>query len=262
MSLAFDRSGSGPPLLLLHPLGADRRVWDPVIDRLASEREVIAIDLPGFGGSRPLRGGPPTPARLADAVASFAREIGVDTPHVAGNSLGGWVALELALYHQVRSVTAIAPAGLWAAPLTPKRGIARGIAKATLPLMPGLLRTPRGRRAALLATVAHPERVPPEQALALVRAYASAPGFRAVNDAMRANVFTGLERIRVPVTLAWPQYDRLVRRPAHLPPTVRNVSLSDCGHVPMWDDPARVARVLVSGSAPRQVEDHADRAMI
>ena len=69
---------------------------------------------------------------------------------------------------------------------------------------------------ALAATVGDAVRVPPEDALRLVRAYADAPGFE-VNAAMRAGRFTGLEHIRVPVTLGWPEYDRLVRQPAHLP---------------------------------------------
>ena len=49
--LAYDRRGSGPTLVLLHPLGADRHVWAPVIDRVAERRDVIALDLPGFGES-------------------------------------------------------------------------------------------------------------------------------------------------------------------------------------------------------------------
>ncbi len=95
--LAFERRGSGPPLLLLHPLGADRHVWAPVLDRLARERDVVCVDLPGFGGSAPLEGDS-SPAALAAAVAEFADALGIGgSVHVAGNSLGGWVALELAL---------------------------------------------------------------------------------------------------------------------------------------------------------------------
>src|SRR5207244_243458 len=131
----------------------------------------------------------------------------------------------------------IAPAGLWAQPLRPRRGTARRAARAVLPVLPALVRTVAGRRAALGGTVARPERVPPAAALHLVRSYALAPGFAAANDAMRAGRFTGLERIRVPVTLAWPQFDRLVAPPRALPPTVRSVRLAGCGHVPTWDDP-------------------------
>jgi pimeloyl-ACP methyl ester carboxylesterase len=248
--LAYDRRGSGPVLVLVHPLGADHQVWLPVLDRLAAERDVIALDLPGFGDSPVLAGGgPPTPRALAMAVAGFLDGLGLGgRVHVAGNSLGGWVALELAAAGHARSVTAIAPAGLWPEPLAPKRALARGLAKAIRPALPALVRRPVGRRLALASTVAHAERVPPEAALRLVRAYADAPGFEAVNRAMRANRFTRLEHIRVPVTLAWPEHDHLVARPAHLPPTVRNVALPDAGHVPMWDAPDLVASVLLQGS--------------
>ena len=248
--IAYERAGTGPVLVLLHPLGADRHVWEPVMDRLAAERDVIALDLPGFGGSPSLNGGgPPTPAALAVAIAEFLPAIAPDGPHhVAGNSLGGWVALELAAAGHARSVTAIAPAGLWPEPLAPKRGIARAVAKILRPGLPALVRGAAGRRLALAATVAAAERVPPTAALRLVQAYADAPGFEAVNRAMRSGRFTRLEHIRVPVTLAWPEHDRLVARPAHLPPAVRNVALPAAGHVPMWDAPEAVATVLLEGS--------------
>jgi pimeloyl-ACP methyl ester carboxylesterase len=245
--LAHDRLGRGPVLVLLHPLGADRRVWDPVLEALAERREVLAVDLPGFGQSPPVPG-TPTPRTLAKAVASFLASTGVTRPHVAGNSLGGWVALELALQGQARSATAIAPAGLWSAPLLPKRGIARGLARAGLPLIAPVARTALGRRLLLAGVVAYPARVPPQAAGHLVRCYATAPGFKQVNDAMRAGRFEALERIRVPVTLVWPEHDRLVRRPAWLPGTVKSRELENCGHIPMWDAPAQVAKLLIDCS--------------
>lgn len=250
MSIAYNRTGAGPVLVLLHPLGADRHVWLPVMDRLAAERDVIAVDLPGFGDSPALNGGkPPTPAALAAAIAELLRGIAPGGPHhAAGNSLGGWVALELAAAGHARSVTAIAPAGLWSEPLAPKRGTARSLAKVIRPGLGWLVRSPAGRRLALAGTVAHPERVSREAALRLVQAYADAPGFAEVNKAMRAGRFMGLEQIRVPITLAWPERDRLVARPAHLPPTVRNVMLPGAGHLPMWDTPRAVAEVLLQGS--------------
>ncbi|HEX5924612.1 MAG TPA: hypothetical protein VFY45_12330 [Baekduia sp.] len=91
--------------------------------------------------------------------------------------------------------------------------------------------------------------MPPAAAARLVRAYAHGPDFPAVNAAMRAGHFTALADIGVPVTLAWPQLDRLVTRPQVLPAHVRNVTLTDCGHIPTWDDPDAAARVLLEGSA-------------
>lgn len=247
MALAYDRLGQGPPLLLLHPLGADRRAWDPILDQVAQHREVVAVDLPGFGGSPPLTE-TPTPRALAEAVAAFLESIGVPRPHVAGNSLGGWVALELALAGHVRSATAIAPAGFWAQPLTPKRGIARNVTRVLLPVLDRVASSGCGRRLLLARSVARPERVPPDAAAHLVRSYITAPGFTAVNDAMRAGRFEGLERIRVPVTLAWSEHDGLVRPPAWLPPAIACRVLEGCGHIPMWDEPARVASLLLGSS--------------
>jgi pimeloyl-ACP methyl ester carboxylesterase len=252
VKLGYDRLGSGPPLVLLHSLGTDRCVWHPVLDRLATQRDVIALDLPGFGES-PALPDDVTPHALAAVVATFVRdELGLERPHVAGNSLGGWIALELALAGQAASVTAIAPAGLWPRALGPKPSIARGIARVAMPLLGPVLASEGGRRLALAGTMAHPERVPREDALRLVRAYAAAPGYATVNAAMRAGRFQGLEKIRVPLTFGWPDHDRLVGRPAHLPQAARNVVLHDCGHVPMWDDPAQVASLLLTGSLDRR----------
>lgn len=228
-------------MLLLHPLGADRHVWGAVAERLEDERETIAVDLPGFGGSPPLPDDPPpVPARLAAAIAAE----GLRDIDVAGCSLGGWVALELGLMGAARQVTAIAPAGLWPEPLVPRRSSARALARTASPALPALLRNAGLRRAVLSQFVAHPERVDAGRATALVRAYAQAPGFEAVNDAMRTNRFTGLADLRVPTTLAWPDHDRLVGPPRVLPPTVRSVVLRDCGHLAMWDDPDQVAALL------------------
>jgi len=204
--------------------------------------------MPGFGESPAVGAGAVTPADLAAAIGAHLSALGLDRPHVAGNSLGGWVALELALAGQARSVTAIAPAGMWAQPLLPKRSPARALAGALSPVLPALLRSERGRRAALAGTTAHPERIPYAAALQLVRAYATASGFDAANAGMRANRFTGLDRIAVPLTLAWPDHDRLVGRPRSIPSTAREVVLHGCGHMPTWDDPEQVAAVLLAGS--------------
>jgi pimeloyl-ACP methyl ester carboxylesterase len=241
--LAFTRVGSGEPLVLIHALGADRRMWDPVLERLGAERDVIAFDLPGFGGSRPVA--PARPVDLAASVAASVAALGLSRPVVAGVSLGGWVALELALAGDASAVTAIAPAGLWPAPLQPRRSRARRVARALSPVLPLVLRTARGRRLALSSNVGHPDRVPYPDALRLVRTYARSPGFDAVNAAMRASRFAQLAEVTVPVVLAWPDLDRIVSRPRALPGNVRNVVLRGCGHMPTWDDPAAVAALLL-----------------
>ena len=82
-----------------------------------------------------------------------------------------------------------------------------------------------------------------------MRAYANAPGFDAVNDGMRGErASPGWSEIAVPLTLAWPEHDRLVGRPRSVPAGAREFVLRDCGHMPTWDDPEQVARVLLEGS--------------
>jgi pimeloyl-ACP methyl ester carboxylesterase len=249
VTLAYDRAGAGPALVLLHALGGDRQMWRPLLPYLEPHRDVIRVDLPGFGASPPLDGDP-DPAALGAAVRDLLAALDLDRgrAHVAGNSLGGWVALEMAAAGDAASVTAIAPAGLWRRPLAPKPAVARRLARLARPVLGPLLRSARGRRLALGGTIAHPERVPAADAAALARAYASAPGFVAVNRAMRAGMFTRLADIDVPVTLVWPEHDRLIAPVRDAPANVRQVALPDAGHVPMWDAPQAVAAVLLEGS--------------
>ena len=247
-TLAHHRTGHGSPLVLLHPLGADRHVWDGLVPLLAARRELITIDLPGFGESPALEGQVPTPRALAVAVAEHLAAIGVERPHVAGNSLGGWVALELGVMGGARSVSGIAPAGLWPEPLVPKAAIAHRLARGLLPAARWSVATRPGRSVLLSSAAAHPRRVPAAAARQLVESYALAPDFVRVNDAMRAGRFEGLERIRCPVTLVWPDHDRLIRRPVWVPDRIRNVVLSDAGHMPMWDAPEALAEILIGAS--------------
>ena len=244
------RRGSGEPLVLIHPLGAELVVWEPVLERLARDRDVIALDLPGFGGSRPLfNGSAATPWMLARSVASFLDELGLGRVHVAGNSLGGWVALELAKANRALSVTGLCTAGLWRRPLGPRPGRdIRRVGRALLPVLPALMRSASGRRLVLRGSVARPERVPPHAATRLVRSYLHSPGYEGANSAMRAEVFAGVEDIRVPVTLAWAEHDRVVARPRTRVRDWRTVILHGCGHIPTWDDPDQVARLLLLSS--------------
>ncbi|HET9103987.1 MAG TPA: alpha/beta fold hydrolase [Solirubrobacteraceae bacterium] len=231
--------------MLLHPLGADQRIWDPIVDRLKDRRELITVDMPGFGASPPLPLSDPTPARLAAAIAAGLSRLGVAQPHVAGNSLGGWVALELARLGAVASSTAIAPAGLWPGPLRPKPNAAHRLARAFLPLIGPIAATGAGRRLLLSSAVAHPDRVPAAASVHLIRAYARAPGFVSVNRAMRAGHFTDLAQITVPVTLVWCEHDGLIARPRHLPDHVTSIELAGAGHIPFWDAPDAVVEILL-----------------
>ena len=250
-SLSFDRTGAGQPLVLVHPLGADRGVWAPVMDLLAESHDVIAVDMPGFGDSPETPPNvPPTAGEITARVLATLDELGIESAHAAGISLGGWVALEFAKSARCLSVTALCAAGFWARPLGPRPEVTRATARRLLPFMRPLLSTARGRTPVLRGAVARPERVPAADAYRLVRAYALSPGFDRANAEMRRTLFSGLEDIRVPVTLAWAEFDRSVSRPRRgVPDGVRTEFLAGCGHIPTWDDPQRVAEVILAGAA-------------
>jgi pimeloyl-ACP methyl ester carboxylesterase len=251
---------SREPLLLIHGLGGSRSIWEPVIGLLEPEREAIAIDMPGFGSAEPLPPGiEPTAANLARRLHEECAERGLERPHVAGNSLGGWVALEMGRFGWAASVTALSPAGLWSRPLgEPARGgvraLLRGSAwvRAARPLLAPAFLLPATRRLAFQAIAAHPERIPPAAARQLVLGWLDGEGYDAANRAMRAHVFepAGYPR-EVPVTIAWGEHDRLVGppRPRRRPAGARFVVLPGVGHTPTWDDPELVAATLLEGSS-------------
>jgi pimeloyl-ACP methyl ester carboxylesterase len=251
------RHGHGDPLILLHSLGGSLIQWSPVMDRLAAEREVIALDMPGFGESAELpEGVSPRAANLATAVLDFYDALGIEgTPAVAGISLGGWVAVECARQGGASAVVALCPAGFWKrSPEESNRALARRRRRGRLarPLFRPIMATARGRRQALGRVIRHPERLRPGEAEAIARAYVTAPAYEETSALMRAGRVEELKSIKVPITLAWAEHDTLVRNkplPAKLlPKRAEQVVLPGCGHVPTWDDPGLVTRVVLAGA--------------
>ncbi|GAA3898526.1 alpha/beta fold hydrolase [Streptomyces lacrimifluminis] len=258
VTLSYARVGAGEPLLLLHGIGHHRQAWDPVIDILATERDVIAVDLPGFGASPALPDGFPHDLPTMTAVFSALCEaLDLDRPHVAGNSLGGLLALELGREKRVRSVTTLSPAGFWS---QPERRYAFGVLLAMrraarsmpAPLVERLSRSAAGRSVLTSTIYARPGRRSPEAVVAETLALANAQRF---TETLKAGVdirFTD-DVPGIPVTVAWGTRDLLlVRRQGvrakRIIPKARLIRLPGCGHVPMNDDPALVARVLLDGS--------------
>ncbi len=245
-ALAFDRAGTGPRVLLVHGLGGERHVWEPVWPALTARCDVMTIDLPGFGGSdSPLPGSDVSPQGLARTVASFLAEQGFARPHVAGNSLGGWVALELARLGVVRSVTALCPAGFWIRKQGPLPPGPRRALMAVRPLIPLAFASGAVRKRALGGVMVHPERLGYRASVRIASAYAGSRGYVEVQNAMRAHRLEDGAGIDVPVTVAWGEHDRLVgpERVALRPTRVE--LLRDAGHVPMWDVPERVVALVL-----------------
>jgi pimeloyl-ACP methyl ester carboxylesterase len=256
MDLAFERRGSGPPLILVHGIGHHWQGWLPVIDLLAASRTVIAVDLPGFGASPELPAGTPyTPESLADAVESFCAMLDIRDPHVAGNSLGGYIALELASRGVVSTATALSPAGFWSRSehlyaSAVLRVLWAGV-KAMTPEQAAMTAgNPLGRALAAGLLVAHPSRLAPAALAAASRAMADAPGFAETLESFAGVLPPGPPKS--PITIAWGEHDRLlVRRQAVRAARwsgQRVKLLKGCGHLPMSDDPGLVARVLLEAS--------------
>jgi pimeloyl-ACP methyl ester carboxylesterase len=258
LRLSHLRRGSGPPLVLIHGLGSRWQVWTPVLDAVSAERDVIALDLPGFGESLALDGDAPSVPALAGAVAAFVRDLGVERPHVAGNSLGGAVALELGRMGAARSVCALSPAGFaqgWEVryAFTSIRMV-QALARVLAPVADVLARSARMRRATSRQLIEHPERVPPRELASASRNLARSPGFRATLRAVQDWSEPDAGPPPCATTIAWCERDRLLlyrpqsARARALLPAARHVTLVGCGHVPTWDDPQQVARVLLEAS--------------
>lgn len=258
MGLAYERLGAGPPLVLLHGIGHRRQAWTAVLGRITQYRDVILVDLPGHGESPPLDTVNGSASRgLLTQTTGLLDELGLGRPHMAGNSLGGRLALELAVVGRAASVTAFSPAGFWRTDR--ELGYARAVNKVmqvggriSQSLRPVLSRSTVGRALIYAEIVSRPSRVTPLQACGDMEAFLNA---RTAMNAILAEAtpFTGTIPGDVPVTIAWGTRDRLLRpRQAYVAkgrlPHARIIRLAGCGHVPMTDDPRLVADVLLDGS--------------
>lgn len=257
MRLNHFRSGTGEPLVLVHGIGSQWQVWQPVMSALTREHEVIALDLPGFGASPPHPPGTPAGIEtLTQMVAEFLDELGLERPHVVGNSLGGWVALELAKQNRVRTATGLSPAGFArGAEQVYLRHMFRTVvrtARLIAPRAETFVATPLGRAATLGLFVAKPGNLPAAGAAEATRALAGAEWFDEILNALTVIGYSPAP-IEVPVTIAWAEHDRVLwprqaGRAAAAIPHAKMLTLTGCGHVPMSDDPDQVARVILEGA--------------
>jgi len=255
-ALTQHRAGGGPPLVLLHGLGLSWRSWLPVLGAVEARHDVVVVDLPGFGASPPLdRRVAPTPARLADAVERELDRLGLDAVAMAGNSLGGWLALELARRGRASRVVALAPSGLESPPerayVIALNEMMRLRARAGA-CLGRRLTAPLPARVALFGLLrARPWRIGPDEAARELRAFGRSPGFHTtLRHTVGTSLAVGLHEIRVPVRIAYGTLDLLLG-PATAPrfttaiPDAQLVPLPGVGHVPMHDDPELVARTIL-----------------
>jgi pimeloyl-ACP methyl ester carboxylesterase len=256
-------TGAGRPLVLLHGGGSSSDAWRPVLGELSKHRRVIAFDIPGHG-----RTPAPQDVRydvdwliewVVPQIQVQLERAGIQTPvDLAGNSMGGWIALEAAKRGLARSVVALGPAGLWESGMPPllqnqfrtlligSQAI-RGHGRHTL-------RFPPVRHAALYQVVADPSRIPYESVIEIVTTLDHSrtvlvPLLRAARTAS----FRDGRAIDAPITIAYGTRDRMVHPPQQairdrLPAHTRWLELPGCGHVPMSDDPDLIARTILEAT--------------
>jgi pimeloyl-ACP methyl ester carboxylesterase len=246
--------------VLLHGLGHRRQAWDAVLPLLTPHRTVTTIDLPGHGESDDLDAKGQDPVEvIGGQVIALLNELKIGRPHIAGNSLGGALALGAGARGRAKTVTGLSPAGFWAASWQYPycKGVFNSMQAAAANLGPNVTKlagSAAGRTVLNAAIMAKPWRISAEQAEGDAIAF-----FRA-KDAVRQILAERLEFAEaanipsdVRVTIAWGAKDRLLPRSQghvakrHLP-TARFLLLPGCGHVPMTDNPELVANVLLQGS--------------
>ncbi len=251
------RGGSGEPLVLIHGFSGTRHWWDPILADLERSFDVLAVNLAGHVGGPELGAAPVSVSALVDAVARDLDAAGFVTAHLVGNSLGGWIALELAIRGRARSVVAFSPAGGWEPGTRDERRLRalftrlNRMSRAILPTVDTLMRRPRVRRQALRDAVARGERIPPAAAAQMIRDSVDCPVYFELIDAiMRDGPPRTLDGVTCPVLLAWGTRDRILplerysQRLQKMLPEAEWATLPGAGHIPISDEPELVVRSI------------------
>lgn len=255
--------GSGSVLLLLHGLGGTWHIWRPVLALLQKQHRVVALTLPGhFGGPALPAGVEPSVEVIADALIEDLRRRGIERPHVAGNSLGGWLALELARRGYARSVTALSPAGSWRnakdyeAVSKPFRIVFR-----LLPVLMFLtwlfLRLAAVRRALNRQAMMHGHRMSHADVFGSMRSMRQTRILPALLASMgKIGAIKPMQVTEeIPVRIAWCENDQVIPYETYGKAMIEAVTGADVvmvkgvGHVPMYDDPELVASLILEMTA-------------
>jgi pimeloyl-ACP methyl ester carboxylesterase len=261
----WHRGGSGEPLVLLHGINASWRIWQPVLAPLESRHAVFAPTLPGHHGGPALpECAPVTIAALADGVERILDAAGIDTAHLAGNSLGGWLSIELGRRGRARSVVALSPAGGWGSARDLHR-VVRLLSGARTMISRGdriglnsLMRRPRFRRLAMRGAMEHGERVPASAAIEMLDDAAACDAFPGFADWIRSaqTLAAATEDQAYPLRVAWGEHDRTIPFARYgqplldVLPGAEHLTLPGVGHVPMFDDPKLVVHTILAITHP------------
>lgn len=252
--------GTGEPLVLLHPFSLCAQVWQPVMPMLKQRHEVFALSIPGHHGADPLP--PDFKHSIETAVDVLERKLdalGIDRAHIVGNSLGGWLAIELARRGRAHSVIALAPGGGWELGsrehrrLVTRFRLTRKLLLLGGPVATRLARWSIARSCLLRDAVASPERLSPHEARLLIERVWHCEAYDHVVRAMESQPLAEpFRELPCPVRLVWGAQDRLLpvrgysERWRRVLPGADWMVLPNVGHIQMYDDPYAVAKAILS----------------
>ncbi|HXH69813.1 MAG TPA: alpha/beta hydrolase [Pyrinomonadaceae bacterium] len=256
-NMNYIRRGAGKPLLLLHGIGGSWRSWQTILDGLALEREIIAVDLPGFGDTPPLDG-EVSIRTLADAVTSFVNENNLTGVDAVGSSMGARLVLELARRGNVLGgVVSLDPGGFWQGWQIPffyhSVNLSIKLVRALQPVMQQITGSAIGRTLLFAQFSARPWRIAPKVALDEMRSFAESPSF----DELLYNLAYGEKQkgapknsIKNPLVIGWGRRDRVcfpsqAKRALELFPDAQLHWFDRCGHFPQWDRPQETTRLIL-----------------
>lgn len=251
-------------MVLLHGFTDTWRTWTPVLPALEAHHNVFAPSLPGHYGGEPLVSG--QPGMIQTSLDLIERQLdaqGIAKAHLVGNSLGGWAALELAARGRALSVVALCPAGGWEIGGKEDRTVLRYFRTAdrrlrtSMPMLPRIARSAALRRIAFRDLMARPGNVDADAAMAFFTGAANCTVFAdAIAQAEAGESFGDLAPIDCRIRILYGTRDRIIRWPSYygrmrtLLPNAEFMPLHGLGHIPMWDDPAVVARRILEVTDP------------
>jgi pimeloyl-ACP methyl ester carboxylesterase len=267
MEMNYIRRGAGKPLLLIHGLGGSWRSWQTILDDLALERDVIAVDLPGHGDTPPLND-EVSIRTLADAVTSFVNENNLTGVDAVGSSMGARLVLDLARRGGVLGgVVSLDPGGFWQGWQIPffyhSINSSLKLVRTLQPVMPAITRSTIGRTLLFAQFSARPWRITPKVALDEMRSFAESPSF----DELLYNLAYGEKQkgapkdsIKHPLVIGWGKRDRVCfpgqsKRALELFPDAKLHWFERCGHFPQWDRPQETVRLILDGTNQNEIAD-------
>jgi pimeloyl-ACP methyl ester carboxylesterase len=244
-------------MVCLHGFMDTWRTWELVLPALERRHDVLALTLAGHAGGPPFDDAVGQGC-IVDAAERAMDEAGFATAHIVGNSLGGYVALQLAARGRATSVVALAPCGGWADGGDLYREITRrqadmhvGLRAAALHA-DALVSTPRGRRSATEATTVAFEHIPPALLAHQIRGVAACDALTMIDCALREGYDLDAQLVTCPVRIVWGTEDRLLPLPASAVryrrdwlPTADWVELDDVGHAPQLDVPLEAGQLIL-----------------